>query len=198
MSSMVHAENNGPLGEDLKHEQTIQADGDPREGISRIRTAGAITIPPEIFEKLYLTPANKVKGDLRYKFANPTPLSAIAHTSPCFVHSLTKDRGLVGFVMALTPLCCALMGWRGAGGGGAAEMYSLALKTISVHPPILSANDSPFYSGPFYWFGGALQLIAGVLEFILGNTFPFVVLSSFGTSRILLCFMKFLWSNTII
>lgn len=35
---------------------------------------------------------------------------------------LTRDRGLVGFVIALTPLCCALMGWRGAGGGGAAEM----------------------------------------------------------------------------
>lgn len=29
---------------------------------------------------------------------------------------------LVGFLMALTPLSCALMGWRGAGGDGAATM----------------------------------------------------------------------------
>ncbi|KFY69777.1 hypothetical protein V499_09756 [Pseudogymnoascus sp. VKM F-103] len=106
--------------------------------LRRIQTAGSFVITPEIFEKMYLTPPNKVKGDLRLKFANPTPL------------------GLTGFVIALTPLCCALMGWRGAGGGGAAEI------------------------GPYYWFGGALQLIAGVLEFFLGNTFPFVVLTSFG------------------
>lgn len=42
--------------------------------IHRIQTAGSIVITPEIFEKMYLTPANKVKGDLRLKFANPTPL----------------------------------------------------------------------------------------------------------------------------
>lgn len=42
--------------------------------LRRIQTAGSIVITPEIFEKMYLTPANKVKGDLRMKFANPTPL----------------------------------------------------------------------------------------------------------------------------
>ncbi|KFZ09679.1 hypothetical protein V502_08577 [Pseudogymnoascus sp. VKM F-4520 (FW-2644)] len=42
--------------------------------LRRIQTAGSIVITPEIFEKMYLTPANKVKGDLRLKFANPTPL----------------------------------------------------------------------------------------------------------------------------
>jgi uncharacterized protein len=44
------------------------------DALRRIQTAGSITISPEIFEKIYLTPANKVKGDLRSKFANPTPL----------------------------------------------------------------------------------------------------------------------------
>ncbi|OBT84462.1 hypothetical protein VE02_06454 [Pseudogymnoascus sp. 03VT05] len=111
--------------------------------LRRIQTAGSFVITPEIFEKMYLTPPNKVKGDLRLKFANPTPLQVFPEQSQPILPSLT-------------PLCCALMGWRGAGGGGAAEI------------------------GSYYWFGGALQLIAGVLEFFLGNTFPFVVLTSFG------------------
>ncbi|KAH8686040.1 hypothetical protein BGZ60DRAFT_543293 [Tricladium varicosporioides] len=80
------------------------------ESLTHVRTAGSIAISPELFEKLYLTPAHKVKGDLRYKFANPTPLQGSS----------------------------------------------------------------------YYWFGGGLQLIAGILEFVLGNTFPFIVLSSFG------------------
>lgn len=42
--------------------------------LRRIQTAGSFVITPEIFEKMYLTPPNKVKGDLRLKFANPTPL----------------------------------------------------------------------------------------------------------------------------
>lgn len=48
------------------------------------------------------------------------------------------------------------MGWRGAGGNGAASV------------------------GVYYFFGGLLMLVGGFLEFILGNTFPFVVFSSFG------------------
>lgn len=70
--------------------------------LERIRTAGSISIPPELFERLYLSPENKVKGDLRSTFGNPTPLA------------------LIGFLLCLTPLSCDLMGWRGAGGSGAA------------------------------------------------------------------------------
>lgn len=42
--------------------------------LERIRTAGSISIPPELFERLYLSPQNVVKGDLRKTFGNPTPL----------------------------------------------------------------------------------------------------------------------------
>lgn len=35
-------------------------------------------------------------------------------------------------------------------------------------------------SGAYYFFGGLLMIVGGFLEFILGNTFPFVVFSSFG------------------
>ena len=42
--------------------------------LNRLRTAGSISISPELFEKLYLSPQNNVKGDLRKTFGNPTPL----------------------------------------------------------------------------------------------------------------------------
>ena len=42
--------------------------------LRRIQTAGSITISPEIFEKIYLMLANKIKEDLRFKFANLTLL----------------------------------------------------------------------------------------------------------------------------
>lgn len=74
------------------------------ETLERLRTNGSITISPEQFERLYLQPYGKVKGDLRATVGNPTPLA------------------LGGFVMALTPLSCQLMGWRGSGQLGSATM----------------------------------------------------------------------------
>ncbi|EED17475.1 transcriptional activator of ethanol catabolism AlcS [Talaromyces stipitatus ATCC 10500] len=58
--------------------------------------------------------------------------------------------------MSLTPLSCQLMGWRGSGGGGASIV------------------------GVLYCMGGVLMVISGILEFILGNTYPFVVFAGFG------------------
>ncbi|RKF58394.1 Protein alcS [Erysiphe neolycopersici] len=63
---------------------------------------------------------------------------------------------LVGFLICLSPLACDLMGWRGSGGNGAAGM------------------------GSYYFFGGLLMILGGLLEFIVGRTFQFVVFCSFG------------------
>lgn len=65
----------------------------------------------------------------------------------------------MGFLIASTPLGMNLMGWRGAGGGGAALV------------------------GVFYAFGGLLQIISSIMEWIIGNTFPFVVFGSYGKQR---------------
>jgi hypothetical protein len=55
--------------------------------LRRIQTAGSFVITPEIFEKMYLTPPNKVKGDLRLKFANPTPLQVFSEqTQPILLY----------------------------------------------------------------------------------------------------------------
>lgn len=47
---------------------------DHGDALKRIRTAGSISISPELFEKIYLSPQNVVKGDLRKTFGNPTPV----------------------------------------------------------------------------------------------------------------------------
>lgn len=108
------------------------------EALRKMRTAGSISLTPELFEKLYLQPQNKVKGDLRKTFANPTPIA------------------IIGFLMCLGPLSCDLMGWRGAGGSGAAN------------------------SAVYFFFGGVLMIIGGVLEFFIGNTYPCCVFLNYG------------------
>ncbi|KAK4996138.1 hypothetical protein LTR66_004195 [Elasticomyces elasticus] len=62
---------------------------------------------------------------------------------------------VVGFCIALTPLSIELMGWNAAGG-----------QTATV--------------GANWWFGGMLLILSGIGEFILGNTFPSVVFTSYG------------------
>ncbi|TEA14352.1 Protein alcS [Colletotrichum sidae] len=108
------------------------------DALKRMKTAGSISISPELFEKLYLSPQNHVKGDLRKTFGNPTPIA------------------IVGFLISLTPLACDLMGWRGAGGSGAAGIPS------------------------YFFFGGLLMFTGGILEWVIGNTFPSVVFTTFG------------------
>lgn len=46
----------------------------PEDALKRVRTAGTISMSPELFEKLYLSPQTNVQGDLRKTVGNPTPL----------------------------------------------------------------------------------------------------------------------------
>ena len=126
--------------------------------LKRIRTAGSISISPELFEKLYLSPERKVKGMLTSLFLNPVQWSLTGATLGELRRTFGNPTpiGLSGFILALTPLSCDLMGWRGAGGGGAAEI------------------------GVYYGCGAILMLLGGLLEFFLGNTFPAVVFVTFG------------------
>ncbi|PVI06299.1 hypothetical protein DM02DRAFT_649812 [Periconia macrospinosa] len=120
------------------YHQHLDASHDSQTALRKMQTAGSISITPELFEKLYLSPPNKVKGDLRKTFGNPTPLA------------------LIGFLMCLFPLSMTLMGWRGAGHSGAAGI------------------------GTYWFFGGLLMMLGAIGEWILGNTFPFVVFGTFG------------------
>ena len=47
---------------------------DEETALRRMRTAGSLTITPELFEKIYLSPKNQVSNNIRSTFGNPTPL----------------------------------------------------------------------------------------------------------------------------
>lgn len=44
------------------------------EALHRVRTSGAVSLSPELFEKLYLSPKGPTSGNLRKMFGNPTPM----------------------------------------------------------------------------------------------------------------------------
>lgn len=56
-------------GYDLHHDTH-----DEHTALSRLRTAGSLSISPELFEKIYLSPKNQVSNNIRSTFGNPTPL----------------------------------------------------------------------------------------------------------------------------
>lgn len=62
------------------------------------KTATNITLSPELFEKLYLTPKVPHVGDANKRYANPTPM------------------GFVGFVISTFSFAMVMMGWGGAAG----------------------------------------------------------------------------------
>jgi len=63
--------------------------------LTQVKSAGAVTISPELFEKLYLTPKTVEVGDFRKRFANPTPL------------------GLMGFIISAVTFAGVMLGWGG-------------------------------------------------------------------------------------
>ncbi|KAJ7369117.1 GPR1/FUN34/yaaH family-domain-containing protein [Mycena albidolilacea] len=64
---------------------------------------------------------------------------------------------IISYLLALTPTVCILMSWDGTA------------------PTSLTS-----IIGDFYFIGGLGMTIGGVFEWALGNTFPFVVFSTFG------------------
>nr|OQO29473.1 hypothetical protein B0A51_02780 [Rachicladosporium sp. CCFEE 5018] len=72
-------------------------------GPSLHKTDTNITISPELWEKLYLTPKVPTQSDANKRFANPTPM------------------GFVGFVISTFTFATILMGW-----GGAAGLFGVA------------------------------------------------------------------------
>ncbi|KAK5656602.1 hypothetical protein OQA88_4581 [Cercophora sp. LCS_1] len=74
----------------------IRAIHDEEKGL--YKTTTGVTMSPELFEKLYLTPKVPHVGDYNKRFANPTAL------------------GFVGFVISTFTFSMVLMGWGGASG----------------------------------------------------------------------------------
>jgi uncharacterized protein len=60
---------NGNHKYDLHHDHHNE-----ESALRRIRTAGSISITPELFEKIYLSPKNRVSNNIRSTVGNPTPV----------------------------------------------------------------------------------------------------------------------------
>ncbi|KAK3675768.1 hypothetical protein LTR78_004409 [Recurvomyces mirabilis] len=106
------------------------------DALRRMMTSG--TMPPDVFERLYLQPQTSVAGDLRKRFGNPTPIA------------------LLGFSVGLTPLSIALMGWRGSGGNavattGATLWFGGMLLIIAGVGEWILGNNFPCYV--FFGYG---------------------------------------------
>ncbi|CZT44862.1 related to Y.lipolytica GPR1 protein and Fun34p [Rhynchosporium secalis] len=93
MSSKGTTNKNDEVNHTREHDLESPSSG---INISRVQTSGGMTISPELFEKLYLTPKTRSTGDFRTRFANPTPL------------------GLMGFVISSLTYAAVMMGWGGA------------------------------------------------------------------------------------
>ena len=125
----------------------------------RYELAKTVTLTPELYEKLFISPKTNVKGDLRSTFGNPTPVGvlgfsvAVIPLAAAFSTFFTQS---LWFRFCLDMLTGSSVGWRGAGG------LSVATTTINI------------------WFGGVLLLLAGFGEFLLGNTFPMMVFLGYG------------------
>lgn len=74
--------------------------------------ANTVSMPAAMFDRMFLhAQTQEAAATAKPKPADPTPLA------------------IVGFLLSLSPLSCDLMGWRGAGGNGAASVYALSPPT---------------------------------------------------------------------
>lgn len=65
----------GQISQPESNVYQLHLEGDSRESaLRRIKTAETISMSPELFERLYLTPQTIAKGDLRLTWGNPSPL----------------------------------------------------------------------------------------------------------------------------
>ncbi|KAK3049906.1 hypothetical protein LTR09_008826 [Extremus antarcticus] len=146
MSGEHHGQAGGPpLEKDFSNDSNHDAD----DALRKIRTTGSLSISPELFEKIYLSPQNKVAGELRKTVGNPTPFA------------------LVGFLLSLTPLSCEIMGWRGASATGASGIgvylaFGGILMTLGSIGEWILGNTFPcvvFGSFGSFWFAFGITLI---------------------------------------
>lgn len=125
-------------------------------GGASLRRQISVQLTAEQFERLYLQPGGQqAKGDLAKRLGNPTPL------------------GLASFLLCLTPFSCYLMGWIGTTNAAAPTL--VCAQTGLCPQPSRSGADPRIHSGAMYFMGGLGLTVAGILEWILGNSTSFRV-----------------------
>ncbi|KAK8022229.1 hypothetical protein PG993_012996 [Apiospora rasikravindrae] len=153
--------------------------------LNKIRTAGAVSLSPELFEKLYLQPRESAgSGGIRHYLGNPTPI------------------GLVGFLLCLTPLSNILMGWHGAGpylglaAMGAYFFYGGGMMTVCGVFELICGNTFPavvFTSFGAFWLTYAVTLQDGVYGIVKGYPNQAAFMNEFAYILLYMGFLCFLF-----
>lgn len=71
MDSQADTVNRHYSDDDVRH---LGPDETKMSTLHKMRTAGSVSISPELFEKLYLNPKTPATGNLRRMIGNPTPV----------------------------------------------------------------------------------------------------------------------------
>ncbi|POR34579.1 Protein alcS, partial [Tolypocladium paradoxum] len=141
-----------------EEEGRIQKNGGYDEDrMETVRSATNVSMSPELFEKLYLSPQNRIKGELRQTFGNPTPMCRLGR-----------------FRAFLDPVVDGPHGMARRRRQRRGKHASLPLTPARPWLPSLTIPSAQRR-------GGILMTLCGILEWILGNTFPAVVFTVFGT-----------------
>ncbi|KAK5113097.1 hypothetical protein LTR62_003676 [Meristemomyces frigidus] len=159
-------------------------DGTKGAALQRMITAG--TLPPDVFERLYLQPQNTVAGDLRSRFGNPTAV------------------GVMGFTVGITPLSIALMGWRGAGGSAVATtgptlFFGGMLLILAGVGEWILGNNFPFivfmgYGAHFLSFGTTfIPYYNAVTAYSENGLHASQFYASFGFYPVAMCLLSFVF-----
>ena len=109
--------------------EAIEVEKNGGLNLTKTQTSGAVTISPELFEKLYLTPKTPHSGDAIKRFANPTAM------------------GFVGFVISTFTFATVLMGWGGASGlAGVAGIFFFTGPVLLILATIFEWIMGNFFS----------------------------------------------------
>ncbi|KAK6822681.1 hypothetical protein PG990_015126 [Apiospora arundinis] len=168
----------------VSHEY-LDKDVERAPALNKIRTAGAVSLSPELFEKLYLQPRESAgKSGIRHYLGNPTPI------------------GLVGFLLCLTPLSNILMGWHGAGpylglaAMGAYFFFGGGMMTVCGVFELICGNTFPavvFTSFGAFWLTYAVTLQDGVYGIVKGYPNQAAFMNEFAYILLWMGFLCFLY-----
>lgn len=141
---------------------------------SKLDRVGTIVLTPEMFEKLYFQPQNKVSGNLRSTFGNPTAMYVFQRKFlPAKILTRNSAQHLVSLSASHLLHAQCLAGW------DQTLVEPVFCKHSSARINCDETNHLCF-SGVFLFTGGLLMFLGGILEFFIGNTFPFLVFCSMG------------------